>query len=88
MFKIKIKYILLMCFFFFSKISYGFIDHLEVSTLYEKYKSIRAVFYAEDSQGNRLVLTSNEKEIIKQVEEEECVGQQIKFSNKQLLSFG
>jgi len=58
------------------------------TTLYEKYNPIRAVFYAEDSQGYRLVLTSNEEEIIKQVEEEECVGQKIKFSNKQLVSFG
>jgi hypothetical protein len=58
------------------------------TTLYEKFNSIRAVFYGEDSQGHRLVLLSDEEKIIKKVEEEECVGQQIKFSNKQLVSFG
>ena len=31
---------------------------------------------------------SNEENIIKQVEEEECIGLKIKFSNKQLVSFG
>ena len=58
------------------------------TTLYEKYNPIKAVFYAEDSQGHRLVLTSDKEKIIKKVEEEECVGQQIKFLNKQLVSFG
>ena len=56
------------------------------TTLYEKLNSIKAVFYAEDSQGHRLVLTSNEEKIIKQVEEKECVGKKIKFLNKQLVS--
>ena len=58
------------------------------TTLYEKFNPTKAVFYAEDSQGHRLVLTSNEENIIKQVEEEECIGLKIKFSNKQLVSFG
>jgi len=58
------------------------------TTLYEKHNPIKAVFYAEDSQGHRLVLTSNEEKIIKQVEEEECIGLKINFSNKQLISLG
>ena len=58
------------------------------TTLYEKFNPTKAVFYAEDSQGHRLVLTSSEENIIKQVEEEECIGLKIKFSNKQLISFG
>jgi acetyl-CoA C-acetyltransferase len=53
-----------------------------------KIKSIKAVFYAEDSQGHRLVLTSNDQQIIKQVEEEECIGLKINFSNKQFVAFG
>jgi acetyl-CoA C-acetyltransferase len=56
------------------------------TTMYEKLNPIKAVFYAEDSQGHRLVLTSNEEKIIKQVEEKECVGKKIKFLNKQLVS--
>ena len=56
------------------------------TTLYEKLNPIKAVFYGEDSQGHRLVLTSNEEKIIKQVEETECVGKRIKFLNKQLVS--
>jgi hypothetical protein len=58
------------------------------TTLYEKLNSIKAVFYAEDSQGHRLVLTSNDQKIIKQVEEEECIGLKINFSNKQFVAFG
>jgi acetyl-CoA C-acetyltransferase len=58
------------------------------TTLYEKLNSIKAVFYAEDSQGHRLVLTSNDQQIIKQVEEEECIGLKINFSNKQFVAFG
>ena len=58
------------------------------TTLYEKLNPIKAVFYAEDSQGHRLVLTSNDQKIIKQVEEEECIGLKINFSNKQFVAFG
>tara|TARA_B100000287_G_C20641286_1_gene783566 strand:- start:734 stop:2107 length:1374 start_codon:yes stop_codon:yes gene_type:complete len=58
------------------------------TTLYEDSSPLKAVFYAEDSQGHRLVLTSNKKEIIKKVEEEECIGQKINFLNSQLLSLG
>jgi hypothetical protein len=57
------------------------------TTLYEKFNPIKAVFYGEDSQGHRLVLTSNEERIIKQVEAEECVGKKIKFLNNQFVSF-
>jgi acetyl-CoA C-acetyltransferase len=58
------------------------------TTLYEKLNPLKAVFYAEDSQGHRLVLTSNEEKIIKQVEEEECIGIETNFLNKQVLSLG
>ena len=58
------------------------------TTLYENLNPVKAVFYAEDSQGHRLVLTSNEEEIIKQVEEVECIGLKINFSNKQFVAFG
>ena len=58
------------------------------TVLYEKLNPLKAVFYAEDSQGCRLVLTSNEEDIIKKVEEEECIGLKINFLNKQLVSFG
>ena len=58
------------------------------ATIYEKLNPVKAVFYAEDSQGHRLVLTSMEEEIIKQVEEVECIGLTINFSNKQFLAFG
>ena len=58
------------------------------TTLYEKINPKKAVFYAEDSQGHRLVLTSNDNELITKVEEEECVGQKINFLNKHVLSFG
>ena len=57
------------------------------TTLYEKFNPIKAVFYGEDSQGHRLVLTSMEERIIKQVEAEECVGKEIKFLNNQFVSF-
>ena len=56
------------------------------TTIYEKQNSLRAVFYAEDSKGNRLVLISNDKNIIKQVEKEECIGLTAKHSSNQLLS--
>ena len=46
----------------------------------------KAVFYAEDSKGHRLVLISNDKEIIKQVEKEECIGLKAKHSSNQVLS--
>ena len=48
----------------------------------------KAVYYAEESQGHRLVLTSTMSEIIKQVEAEECVGLKINFSNNRFVSLG
>ena len=71
-----------------SNLKEGIAKVIGCTTLYEKLNPTKAVFYAEDSQGRRLVLTSNEENIIKQVEEEECVGLKINFSNKQLVSFG
>jgi len=56
------------------------------TTLYEKNQPLKAVFYAEDSQSHRLVLTSTNSEIIKQVEEEECVGKKINYSNNRFVS--
>ena len=56
------------------------------TTLYEKNQPLKAVFYAEDSQSHRLVLTSTKSEIIKQVEEEECVGKKINYSNNRFVS--
>ena len=58
------------------------------TVLYEKNASSKAVFYAEDSHGHRLVLTSSVTEIIKQVEEEECIGQKINYSNNHFVSLG
>ena len=58
------------------------------TTLYEKINPSKAVFYAEDSQGHRLVLTSTDNEIINKVEEEECVGKKISFLNKEVSSLG
>jgi hypothetical protein len=58
------------------------------TTLYEKNVPSKAVFYAEDSQGHRLVLTSTVSEIIKQVEAEECVGLKINYSNNRFMSLG
>ena len=56
------------------------------TSLYEKQNALKAVFFAEDSKGQRLVLTSTDKEIIKQVEKEECIGLKVKHSFNQALS--
>ena len=56
------------------------------TTLYEKINPSKAIFYAEDSQGHRLVLTSTDNEMINKVEEEECVGKKISFLNKEVSS--
>ena len=58
------------------------------TTLYEKINPSKAVFFAEDSQGHRLVLTSTDNKIITKVEEEECVGKKISFLNKEVSSMG
>ena len=69
-----------------SKQSNGEAKAIGCTALYENHTSIKAVFYAEDSQGHRLVLTSSDKEIIKKVERKECIGKKIKFSDRQVLS--
>lgn len=69
-----------------SKQSNGEAKAIGCTALYENHTSIKAVFYAEDSQGHRLVLTSSDKEIIKEVERKECIGKKIKFSDRQVLS--
>ena len=71
-----------------SKLSSGEGKVIGCTTLYEQNASSKAVFYAEDTQGHRLVLTSTAKEIIKQVEEEECVGLKINYSNNHFVSLG
>ena len=71
-----------------SNLNQGEAQIIGCTTLYENLNPLKAVFYAEDSQGHRLVLTSNKQRIIKQVEEEECIGLKINFSNGQLLSLG
>jgi acetyl-CoA C-acetyltransferase len=71
-----------------SKISSGHGRVIGCTTVYEKNIPLNAVFYSEDSQGHRLVLTSKSKEIINQVETEECVGLKITFSENQFVSLG
>jgi acetyl-CoA C-acetyltransferase len=56
------------------------------TSLYEKQNALKAVFFAEDSKGQRLVLTSTDKEIIREVEKEECIGLKVKHSFNQVLS--
>ena len=69
-----------------SSLSSGEGKVIGCTTLYEKNQPLKAVFYAEDSQSHRLVLTSTKSEIIKQVEEEECVGKKINYSNNRFVS--
>ena len=71
-----------------SQLTNGEATSIGCTVLYENNVSTKAIFYAEDSQGHRLVLTSNKKEIIQAVEGKECVGEKIKFLNKQVLSLG
>jgi len=49
-------------------------------------KDMKVVVYGEDSQKNRKVLISKDKEIIKNMGEEEWVGKQIVFKGKYLVS--
>ena len=69
-----------------SKQTKGEATVIGCTSLYEKNNALKAVFYAEDSKGYRLVLISKDKEIIKQVEKEECIGLKAKHSSNQLLS--
>ena len=47
---------------------------------------MKVVIYGEDSQNKRKVLISRDKEIIKNMGEEEWVGKQIVFKGKYLVS--
>ena len=71
-----------------SQLTNGEATSIGCTVLYNNNFSTKAIFYAEDSQGHRLVLTSNKEEIIQAVEGKECVGEKIKFLNKQVLSLG
>lgn len=57
---------------------------LGCTTLFEKNEGIKAVIYAEDSNQQRKVITSTDKDIIKNLGEEEWVGKKIHFKNNQL----
>jgi acetyl-CoA C-acetyltransferase len=69
-----------------SELKQGNAKIIGCTTLYEKLNPSKAIFYAEDSQGHRLVLTSTDNEIINKVEKEECVGKKISFLNKEVSS--
>ena len=71
-----------------SNLNQGEAKIIGCTTLYKDLNPLKAIFYAEDSQGHRLVLTSNKEKIIKQAEEEECIGLKVNFLNDQLLSLG
>ena len=71
-----------------SQLTNGEATSIGCTVLYENNVSTKAIFYAEDSQGHRLVLTSNKEEIIQAVEGKECVGEKINFLDKQVLSLG
>ena len=71
-----------------SQLTNGEATSIGCTVLYENNVSTKAIFYAEDSQGHRLVLTSNKEEIIQAVEGKECVGKKINFLDKQVLSLG
>ena len=71
-----------------SQLTNGEATSIGCTVLYENNVSTKAIFYAEDSQGHRLVLTSDKEEIIQAVEGKECVGKKINFLDKQVLSLG
>ena len=52
--------------------------------IFEKNEGVKAVFYAEDTNQHRKVITSMDKDIIQNIEEEEWVGKTIHFKNDQL----
>ena len=58
---------------------------LGCTALFEKNEGVKAVFYAEDSNQHRKVITSMDKDIIQNIGEEEWVGKTIHFKNDQLL---
>ena len=57
---------------------------LGCTALFEKNEGVKAVFYAEDSNQHRKVITSVDKDIIQNIGEEEWVGKKIHFKNAQL----
>ena len=57
---------------------------LGCTALFEKNEGVKAVFYAEDSNQRRKVITSMDKDIIQNIGEEEWVGKTIHFKNDQL----
>jgi hypothetical protein len=57
---------------------------LGCTALFEKNEGVKAVFYAEDTNQHRKVITSMDKDIIQNIEEEEWVGKTIHFKNDQL----
>ena len=57
---------------------------LGCTALFEKNEGVKAVFYAEDSNQHRKVITSTDKDIIQNIGEEEWVGKKIHFKNNQL----
>ena len=57
---------------------------LGCTTLFEKNEGVKAIIYVEDSNRHRKVITSMDKDIIQNIEEEEWVGKTKHFKNDQL----
>ena len=57
---------------------------LGCTTLFEHNEAVKSIFYVEDSQGERKVLTSTDKDIFKNLGEQEWVGKKIRFKNNQV----
>ena len=59
---------------------------LGYTVLYDKQIPDKAVFYLEDLNKSRKVITSIDKEIIQNMEKEEWIGKQIQYTSNQLSS--
>ena len=57
---------------------------LGCTTLFQNNEGIKAIIYAEDTNQQRKVITSTDKDIIKNLGEEEWVGKNIHYKNNQL----
>jgi len=57
---------------------------LGCTTLFENHEPIKSVFYIEDSQEKRKVLTSTDKEVINHLGEEEWIGKKVRFKSNQV----
>ena len=57
---------------------------LGCTTLFKNNEGIKAIIYAEDTNQQRKVITSIDKDIIKNLGEEEWVGKNIHYKNNQL----